>query len=129
MAIVRKPPIPEKGQVPARTHSNPPDDLDRDATAADLRPGNVLVLMIGAHRRDDRRSAMRCRKHLRQLGLSVTLGRLDPFTQPGELGFQLDQLIDAMAKGNFSLATAHRKGLARAGVNVVPIVAKTKGGA
>lgn len=108
---------------------DPDHDLDRDATARDLQPGNVLVLMMQAHRRNDYRLATRCRKHLRQLGLSVTLGSLDPYTQPGELGFQLDQLLDAMAGGNFSLATVHRKGLARAGVNVVPIVAKTKGGA
>jgi len=108
----------------------PPDhdpDLDRDATAADLQPGPVLTYMIMATRRGDHRSAKRHRQYLRQLGMSVTLGRLDPFTQPGELGFQLDQLVAAMAGGNFSLATAHRKGLARSGVNVVPIVAKTKG--
>jgi len=106
---------------------NPADD--RDATAADLRPGDILVLMMRAHRRNDYRAAARCRKRLRECGLSVTLGNLDPHVQPGDLGFQVDRLLDAIARGDFPLATAHRKGLAKAGVNVIPIVAKTKGGA
>jgi hypothetical protein len=107
---------------------DPDPDLDRDATAADLQPGNVLGLMIRAHRRNDYRSAMRHRKHLRRCGLSVTLTNPDAYTNPGELGFQLDQLVDAMARGDFRLATAHRKGLAKAGVNVVPVITKAERG-
>ena len=86
--------------------------------------------MILAHRRRDHRTVRKHRQSLRLAHrLDVTLARVPDHENPGQLGFQLDQLLDAMARGNFSLATAHRKGLARAGVNVVPLPAKAEKGA
>lgn len=76
MAIVRKPPIPEKGQVPARTHSNPPDDPGRDAAATEAFASLVRSTAAG-----DYRSATAARKALRQLGWSVA-----PLTKGGPIG-------------------------------------------
>lgn len=104
-----------------------PDTPDRDATAADLQPDAVLASMIRAIRRGDRRSAGQDRRYLRQCGLSVTIARLDPYTQAGQVGYMFDRLLEAMAAGDYRPAAAHRNGLAREGVIAVPLPPKERG--
>ena len=121
--------LPSKGSPSSVRPPDTPDDLDRDATAADLRPGNVVAYMVRAHARGDRRAVTGHRQYLRRCGFSITIGKVDAREDAGPLGFAFDQMLRALAAADFRMASVHRRSLAKAGVNVAPIVAKAKGGA
>ncbi len=103
-----KPAVPARPQL--ATQDGPPDT------------GDILVSMILAHRRRDHREVKRHRQSLRLAHrLDVTLGRVPDHENPGQLGFELDRLVDAMAAGNYKLAASYHKGLLDNGVAVVPL--------
>jgi len=78
--------------------------------------------MILAHRRRDHRTVRKHRQSLRLAHrLDVTLARVPDHENPGQLGFELDRLVDAMAAGDYRLAASYRKGLLKNGVAVVPL--------
>ncbi len=108
---------------------DPTDDLDRDATAADLLPGPVLRALMRATVEGDQRHARRCRLHLRQLGYHVTVQRPD-LRRVVEAAGLFDELVGALKAEDFRRASAATELLRQAfGVNVMLVPARVKGGA